>query len=84
MASFLRVFYGFRVDTGYLPFSSLSESGFIPTDSAKAVIGPVAESSHLFQRVASFLLQVSPGGGFIFIQVFSSLSESGFIPTNQS
>jgi len=63
-------------------FSSLSESGFIPTLSvAKNPDGTTTIRSHLFQRVASFLQFLSK---FLIILngiKFSSLSESGFIPT---
>jgi len=48
---------------------------------AAEFVGLCRISSHLFQRVASFL---HPQDGVIFIVstlVFSSLSESGFIPT---
>jgi len=84
VASFL---LGFRVSTGNTPvimFSSLSESGFIPTTKRRFVgfraetgvlisfrewlhsyskdlltgLTTELESSHLFQRVASFLLKV--------------------------
>ena len=66
-----------------LRFSSLSESGFIPTstDSCAWNINKI-ECSHLFQRVASFLLMSKK---FIINNIesqFSSLSESGFIPTS--
>ncbi len=37
--------------------------------------------SHLFQRVASFLLVSVRKLGLYFTEEFSSLSESGFIPT---
>ena len=37
-------------------FSSLSESGFIPTTRFKNCSIIIMKSSHLFQRVASFLL----------------------------
>ena len=40
-----------------------------------------ALSSHLFQRVASFLLKLFISGLAEAGLVFSSLSESGFIPT---
>jgi len=63
-------------------FSSLSESGFIPTVSIKIYReGLIWWSSHLFQRVASFL-PVRIDSPFTFGEgEFSSLSESGFIPT---
>jgi len=61
-------------------FSSLSESGFIPTVVATRGAGGHLICSHLFQRVASFLLKI-----FVITfnkgMKFSSLSESGFIPT---
>jgi len=90
-------------------FSSLSESGFIPTglffsEETKEFLWVLISfrewlhsymtisvnqivlnlsCSHLFQRVASFLLMsvrgVVPPGTFM----FSSLSESGFIPTRK-
>ena len=63
-------------------FSSLSESGFIPTgfrpDTGRT---PVTVGSHLFQRVASFLQLNNPPGPTPRPREFSSLSESGFIPT---
>ena len=40
--------------------------------------------SHLFQRVASFLLLNIPSKELFQQLVFSSLSESGFIPTLNS
>jgi len=64
-------------------FSSLSESGFIPTRAQRfcEVCNKQLACSHLFQRVASFL----HGGNVVEIfrnnSRFSSLSESGFIPT---
>jgi len=88
-------------------FSSLSESGFIPTN-ISAVVKAIAvatvlisfrewlhsyhhshsvrvtftlPSSHLFQRVASFLHLVKQIDVSLRRLGFSSLSESGFIPT---
>jgi len=64
-------------------FSSLSESGFIPTGiKLLLVAGLFSSSSHLFQRVASFLLAWIPERSRKPVNQFSSLSESGFIPTN--
>jgi len=37
-------------------FSSLSESGFIPTELGEQELVLILKCSHLFQRVASFLL----------------------------
>ena len=60
VASFLleirsRRFYGFR-----LRFSSLSESGFIPTLLREQFSNNTCDCcSHLFQRVASFLLSIN-------------------------
>jgi len=63
-------------------FSSLSESGFIPTNSCDWLVGPVTKKrSHLFQRVASFLPGVIEITSRNVTAEFSSLSESGFIPT---
>ena len=63
-------------------FSSLSESGFIPTVPRKGAFIFISHtSSHLFQRVASFLLGRSMADVFVVDYSFSSLSESGFIPT---
>ena len=90
-------------------FSSLSESGFIPTALWSDVIIPTAREvlisfrewlhsypvtvvtdsnykqvgSHLFQRVASFLLQRRGRPTQCGNCRFSSLSESGFIPTGE-
>ena len=62
-------------------FSSLSESGFIPTLEVLSMLLVVKfKRSHLFQRVASFLL-TRKFSGFRIATGFSSLSESGFIPT---
>ena len=90
-------------------FSSLSESGFIPTEKKDTsfskeggwVLISFREwlhsywvqggnkctshvgSSHLFQRVASFLLIGPVTGKKPVKKQFSSLSESGFIPTRE-
>ena len=65
-----------------LVFSSLSESGFIPTYQTKRVLMCSRKPcSHLFQRVASFLPEVYKFLATFLFQEFSSLSESGFIPT---
>ena len=46
------------------------------------LVGPAAvEGSHLFQRVASFLLTIDKQLTWTNTEEFSSLSESGFIPT---
>ena len=101
-------FYGFKVDVGMAPvFSSLSESGFIPTtwnvfwrrNQVLSVLISFREwlhsytyltrlshswtdwGSHLFQRVASFLLKIYKSFAAFLQKGFSSLSESGFIPT---
>ncbi len=55
VASFLRVVDGVQVFKTTFGFSSLSESGFIPTKNLSAVVRSIAVGSHLFQRVASFL-----------------------------
>jgi len=66
-------------------FSSLSESGFIPTFSGfRIATGNAPVSSHLFQRVASFLQGILDKLVDELGKKFSSLSESGFIPTNLS
>jgi len=53
-------------------FSSLSESGFIPTTCRRGSGTPRHQSSsHLFQRVASFL-PPPPRGACLFILLFSS------------
>ena len=63
-------------------FSSLSESGFIPTKRNNSFTGKVRSfCSHLFQRVASFLLSSTQIESLVSVRKFSSLSESGFIPT---
>ncbi len=63
-------------------FSSLSESGFIPTElGLEKTHYNDAIGSHLFQRVASFLHDNVELTGITKIDEFSSLSESGFIPT---
>ncbi len=90
-------------------FSSLSESGFIPTKAflwcldetqlavlisfrewlhsyllvTQSNVKFAASSSHLFQRVASFLHKYSRQGNTRSVNKFSSLSESGFIPTRK-
>jgi len=90
-------------------FSSLSESGFIPTwylwtfrvgMGPKVLISfrewlhsyslrldlkwrPGGSSSHLFQRVASFLHSNYLPSALWLLSEFSSLSESGFIPTDR-
>jgi len=66
-------------------FSSLSESGFIPTFKRRFIGFRVETgSSHLFQRVASFLHKDILNSFMTGLAEFSSLSESGFIPTNMS
>jgi len=63
-------------------FSSLSESGFIPTTwGARPSPSFHPGSSHLFQRVASFLQTWYRDEHADDDLEFSSLSESGFIPT---
>ena len=63
-------------------FSSLSESGFIPTQAERNGRNDCcSKSSHLFQRVASFLRSKGITIGEFEANRFSSLSESGFIPT---
>ena len=65
-------------------FSSLSESGFIPTNyDYDEDEYDVNYGSHLFQRVASFLPAVVEITSKNASAMFSSLSESGFIPTNK-
>jgi len=66
-------------------FSSLSESGFIPTfERVFNTLFNQVDSSHLFQRVASFLQSFFSSPLTWGLLLFSSLSESGFIPTNYS
>ena len=66
-------------------FSSLSESGFIPTRwFSDGTVNVFELGSHLFQRVASFLPIEIDGCTFPVVRTFSSLSESGFIPTQYS
>jgi len=65
-------------------FSSLSESGFIPTKSYFETTQPFGWCSHLFQRVASFLLYLLQSMDWDSKEEFSSLSESGFIPTQSN
>jgi len=63
-------------------FSSLSESGFIPTNPGfQHSPGQPFGCSHLFQRVASFLPRMFHLLPERLGRLFSSLSESGFIPT---
>ena len=83
VASFLLPPSGNIVRVNSSKFSSLSESGFIPTllYNLARVFGP-RSSSHLFQRVASFLQILKLIHGVFDRLGFSSLSESGFIPTN--
>ena len=74
----------FRNNTAYWNrvFSSLSESGFIPTmEFSREVEKNLGKGSHLFQRVASFLPSAACMSKQRFVDLFSSLSESGFIPT---
>ncbi len=64
MASFLLIGQDDDEFVVELKFSSLSESGFIPT--LKDVVNyfnSTSAGSHLFQRVASFLLLVNLLGG---------------------
>jgi len=56
VASFLLFVEVFNVVEFSEQFSSLSESGFIPTRLGLTWTQAVEDSSHLFQRVASFLL----------------------------
>jgi len=85
VASFLHHEILEQFKKGLSEFSSLSESGFIPTQRFMGFNGNKHWArSHLFQRVASFLL-----GDVTFcndgtICLFSSLSESGFIPTTKN
>ena len=82
MASFLQELFSNNTAVWLVGFSSLSESGFIPTCwiySCPVSKRPVC--SHLFQRVASFLLIVNNIESQLSRLGFSSLSESGFIPT---
>ena len=108
VASFLQGNVKGNVKRQQMWFSSLSESGFIPTDRHRplscnrsnnvlisfrewlhsylpkyfGIIVRFGICSHLFQRVASFLLmelnRILAGALY---EMFSSLSESGFIPT---
>jgi len=83
VASFLQLFSNNTSNWLVGQFSSLSESGFIPTFRPDHVaVRPDNWGSHLFQRVASFLLSNNSADWTICpAAVFSSLSESGFIPT---
>ena len=65
-------------------FSSLSESGFIPTENYKKEFEIQCLSSHLFQRVASFLpdsqvvqISVSLDSSHLFQRVASFLQYVG-------
>ncbi len=106
VASFLPKRFTQRQNRCSSRFSSLSESGFIPTIVLYETMLPFIykvlisfrewlhsylpehvssliishECSHLFQRVASFLLG-QDNDEFVVELKFSSLSESGFIPT---
>ena len=55
VASFLLIEFLLLLNSQSRKFSSLSESGFIPTNDGMPVRGSIETSSHLFQRVASFL-----------------------------
>ena len=81
VASFLLLFQFLIVLNNQSRFSSLSESGFIPTRERPQLLGFPIRSSHLFQRVASFLRHLALYIVCNQTQTFSSLSESGFIPT---
>jgi len=82
VASFLPVEDNFEKEETEFLFSSLSESGFIPTMEMQYNRVKLFESgSHLFQRVASFLPFSSQCSTKEVVPQFSSLSESGFIPT---
>jgi len=108
VASFLRRETRLRAISTCIKFSSLSESGFIPTNTNMGVMYSNKPyvlisfrewlhsyhlviyllsclhmlSSHLFQRVASFLLPEINNHARLHGALFSSLSESGFIPTD--
>ena len=82
MASFLLIINIPSKDLLKLLFSSLSESGFIPTDGGTIEeVWVEGDGSHLFQRVASFLHLIREIDVSLRRLGFSSLSESGFIPT---
>jgi len=82
VASFLQVIKLIHGVFDRLGFSSLSESGFIPTREFMQHGRWVMErGSHLFQRVASFLHVYTTKLNMDTAIMFSSLSESGFIPT---
>jgi len=85
VASFLQFLTRLLIVMNSQQFSSLSESGFIPTTPrvSNTLLGGHPRS-HLFQRVASFLLVSKKGGVYMDGIVFSSLSESGFIPTQRN
>jgi len=51
------------------------------TRQVKSLVDLDVLGSHLFQRVASFLLKAQIGAYDLSVYKFSSLSESGFIPT---
>ncbi len=59
MASFLHGIKVKRFFIGFKEFSSLSESGFIPTIDEEGIVELFRNSSHLFQRVASFLQRIA-------------------------
>jgi len=82
VASFLQLVLILKFLTRVSKFSSLSESGFIPTwEDWGCFSQRTAKSSHLFQRVASFLQEMDIMDHKDLLDQFSSLSESGFIPT---
>ncbi len=82
VASFLPTLAIVMLEGSKEVFSSLSESGFIPTINILSSFGiSTTISSHLFQRVASFLLLALGIRLSAQSDTFSSLSESGFIPT---
>ena len=82
MASFLQVkrfFIGFKEDSGVLiSFREWLHSYILKE---YTVFEKCSVSSHLFQRVASFLLPNKEILDRFIVALFSSLSESGFIPT---
>ncbi len=81
LLTFTRRFVGFRIDTVLISFREWLHSYWW----TKCIwqVGWRA-SSHLFQRVASFLLVAVQRLGLSISKEFSSLSESGFIPTGSN
>ena len=82
MASFLQGSFGSNRVPAEQAFSSLSESGFIPT---KELLGKVINELEGFSSLSESGFIPTRGGAVPHNvgRMFSSLSESGFIPTSK-